>query len=425
MEAKAMKNAFMKNSSLPKSGRRDFLKTSVAGAGFLLANLRLADLYVDDMQAGAAPPPGGYGDLFIMESAPGPETVINGRKYLYFAGTGYFALHGHPEVIQAGIDAYRRYGTHSATTRSGFGNNPVLLEVERKVADYFGTEDAVYFVSGYLDNLILAQGLSSEYDVVFIDEISHFSIRDGVAAARKPVFTFRHRDPEDLAAQLKKNLKPGERPLVMSDGVFPTFGVIAPVPDYLKVLEPYGGLVSLDDSHGVGVLGPNGRGTIDHFGLKSNRLYFAGTLSKAFGGHGGIIPASKKFVSDIRQNLGVYSGSSPTPTPVAASSAKAIDLVKAHPEWREKLRRNTVLAKSGLRKLGFAVNDNPMPIVTWTLKTADEMKKVQKELMNRGIAVAYLKYVGAPSGGVLRATIFSAHTEAQIQRLLDELRRLV
>jgi 7-keto-8-aminopelargonate synthetase-like enzyme len=407
------------------ASRREFLKKSAAGAGFLLTNFRFAELYVDDMQAGTAPPPGGYGDMFVMESAPGPETVINGKKVLYFGGTGYFALHGHPEVIQAGIDAYRKYGTHSATTRSGFGNNPVLLEVERKLADYFGTEDAVYFVSGYFDNLILAQALRDDYDVIFIDETSHFSIRDGVATVRKPVFAFRHRDPDSLADELKKNLKPGQRPLVMSDGVFPTFGVIAPVPDYLRVLEPYAGLVSLDDSHGVGVLGPSGRGTCDHYGLKSDRLYFAGTLSKAFGGHGGFIPASKRLIQYIRQNLGVYSGSSPTPTPVAASSAKGIDLVKQHPEWREKLRRNTALAKSGLRKLGFEVNDNPMPIVTWMLKSAEEMKKVQKELMNRGVAVAYLRYVGAPLGGVLRASIFSAHTEAQIQRLLDELKRLV
>jgi 8-amino-7-oxononanoate synthase len=420
-----MKKPVSRSAETSSASRRDFLKKSAAGAGFLLANFRLADLFVDDIQASAAPPAAGSANMFIMESAPGPITVINGKKYLYFGGTGYFALHGHPQVIQAGIDAYRKYGTHSATTRSGFGNNPVLLEVERKVADYFGTEDAVYFVSGYFDNLILAQGLTDDYDVIFIDETSHFSIRDGVATARKPVFTFRHRDPESLAAELRKNLKPGQRPLVMSDGVFPTFGVIAPVPDYLRVLEPYGGLISLDDSHAVGVLGPNGRGTYEHYGLKSDRLYFAGTLSKAFGGHGGFIPASKKLIQYIRQNVGVYSGSSPTPTPVAASSAKGIDLVKQHPEWRDRLRRNTSLAKTGLRKLGFEVNDNPMPIVTWMLKSAEEMKKVQKELMDRGIAVAYLRYVGAPSGGVLRATIFSAHTEADIQRLLDELKRLV
>ena len=419
-----MKNPKSTSEDVRNSGRRDFLKTSAAGASFLFLNFRMADLFVDDVQASPAPGTGRYGDMFIMGGAPGPETVINGKKYVYFAGTGYYALHGHPEVIQAGIDAFRRYGTHSATTRSGFGNNPVLLDVESKLAEYFGTDDAVYFVSGYFDNLVLAQGLASDYDVIFIDETSHFSVRDGVATVHKPVFTFRHRDPDDLAVQLKRNLKAGQRPLVMSDGVFPTFGVIAPVPDYLKALEPYGGLICLDDSHAVGVLGANGRGTYEHFGLQSDRLHFAGTLSKAFGGHGGFIPSSHKVIQFIRQNLGVYSGSSPTPTPVAAASAKGIDLVKAHPEWRDRLRKNTAAVKQGLRKLGYEVNDNPMPIVTWTLKSAEAMKKMQRELMNRGVAVAHLKYVGAPSGGVLRASVFSAHTDAHIRKLLDELQRL-
>jgi len=408
-----------------KWDRRDFLKTTAAGAGFLLADFRLAGLGLDDRQASSTPPAGNPNGPFVMESKPGPEVVINGKTYLYFGGTGYYALHGHPEVIRAGVEAFERYGMQSGTSRSGFGNNPVLLEAERKIADYFGTEDSVYFVSGYLDNLILAQALAAAYDVIFIDESAHYSVRDGVATAHKPVFAFKHRDPADLAAQLKKTLKAGERPLVMTDGVFPTFGVIAPVPDYLKAVEPYDGIIALDDSHGVGVLGPNGRGTVDHFGLKSDRIFFAGTLSKAFGGHGGFIPATKKFITHIRQDVGVYSGASPTPTPAAAASAKGIDLVKAHPEWRDKLRRNTAQAKEGLRKMGFDVNDSPMPIVTWTYKTGADMIKLQKALLDRGIALPYTKYVGAPAGGVLRATIFSAHSETQIQRLLDEIKKLV
>ncbi len=380
---------------------------------------------VDNVRTTAAPSAAGARGEFVLETAPGPETVINGRTCVYFGGTGYFALHGDPEVIQAGIEAFRRYGTHSATTRSGFGNNPVLLDVERKLADYFGTEEAVYFVSGYFENLILAQSLAPDYDVIFIDETSHFSIRDGVAAAGKPVFTFRHRDPADLAARIRKNLRPRERPFLMSDGVFPTFGVIAPVPDYLKVIEPYGGLMSLDDAHAVGVLGANGRGTYEHFGVSSDRLYFAGTLSKAFGGHGGFIPSTTRLVRHIRRSLGAYSGSSPTPTPIAAASAKGIDLIKAHPEWRVRLGTNTAKVKAGLRKLGFEVNDYPVPIATWTLKTAGEMRKVQKALLERGVAVAYLRYVGAPSGGILRVTIFSAHTDAHIEKLLHELKKLV
>jgi 8-amino-7-oxononanoate synthase len=407
-----------------RSSRRDFLRASVAGAGLLWADLRLTEFPAAGLQT-APSSPGAAPGPFVMESIPGPEVIISGKKYLYFGGVGYYALHGHPDVIRAGVEAFPKYGMQSGTSRSGFGNNPVLIGVERKIADYFGTEDSVYFVSGYLDNLILAQGLAGKYDVIFMDETAHYSVKDGVATTHKPVFTYRHRDPGDLAAQIKKNLKAGERPLVMTDGVFPTFGVLAPVPDYLKVLEPYGGLVGLDDSHGVGVLGPHGRGTVDHYGITSDRVYYAGTLSKAFGGHGGFIPASKEFITNIRQNVGVYSGASPTPTPAAAASAKGIDLVAAHPEWREKLRRNTDLMKSGLRRLGFEVNDSPMPLATWALKSADDMKKLQKELLDRGIALPYTKYVGASAGGVLRATIFSTHTEAQIQRLLDEIKRLV
>jgi 7-keto-8-aminopelargonate synthetase-like enzyme len=420
-----VKNPSSNDPGRSTGGRREFLKTTAAGAGFLLADFRLSDLGLDERQAVSAPSSGRPNGPFVMESPPGPEVVINGRTYLYFGGTGYFALHGHPEVIRAGVAAFERYGTHSATSRTGFGNNPVLLDVERKIAGYFGTEDSVYFVSGYLDNLILAQGLAKAYDVIFIDEMAHYSVRDGVATARKPVFTFKHRDPGDLVGQLKKSLKPGERPLVMTDGVFPTFGVVAPVPDYVRAVEAYDGIVALDDSHGVGVLGPHGRGTADHFGLTSDRVYYAGTLSKAFGGHGGFIPATKTLIAFIRQNLGVYPGASPTPTPAAAASAKGIELVQAHPEWREKLRRNTALAKDGLRRMGFEINDSPMPLVTWTYKSAEDMTRLQKALLDRGIALPYTKYVGAPAGGVLRATIFSAHSEAQIQRLLDEIKKLV
>jgi 7-keto-8-aminopelargonate synthetase-like enzyme len=151
----------------------------------------------------------------------------------------------------------------------------------------------------------------------------------------------------------------------------------------------------------------------------------AGTLSKAFGGHGGFLPASAELIKRIRESVGAYAGSSPTPTPVAAASAKGIELVASHPEWRETLRANVKRAKAGMRKLGFEMNDTPVPIVTWTLKSVEEMRRVQKGLMDKGIAVAYLKYVGAPAGGVLRATIFSTHTPGHIDRLIGELRKLV
>ena len=211
----------------------------------------------------------------------------------------------------------------------------------------------------------------------------------------------------------------------MTDGIFPTFGLIAPVPEFLEVLEPYGGYLCLDDSHAVGHLGPNGRGTYDHFGVKSDRCFYAGTMSKAFGGHGGFIPASRAFIEHIKATCGAYPGATPSPTPAMAASIKGLEIVAREPQRRERLRRNVVRIKTGLKKLGFEVNDNPVPIAAWALKSAEDMKRVQAELFERNIAIALSKYVGAPAGGVLRASIFSEHTPEQIDRLLDELKRLV
>ena len=363
--------------------------------------------------------------FLIMEGAPGAETVINGKRCLYFGGTGYFGLHGHPEILRAGAAAFA-LGTHSATTRTGFGNNPILLDVEAKLADFFGTGAAVYYPSGYLNGLFLVRSLADRYDVIFADEMSHFSLKDGAAAAAKKTIFFRHRDPSDLRKKLGGKLRPGQTPLVLTDGVFPTFGKIAPVPEILRELESYNGLLALDDAHGAGILGIRGRGTLEHFGLApAARVLAAGTLSKAFGGHGGFIAGSKSFIKHVRESVGAYAGTTPTPTPIAAASAKGIALVKAHPEWRMALRKNTIRLKFGLKKLGFPMNDNPVPIAAWTLRTASEMMKVQKALMEMGIALAYLKYVGAPAGGVLRATVFSTHTSAQIDRLLCELAKIV
>ena len=363
---------------------------------------------------------------FIMSGAPGPEAVINGRKCVYFGGTGYFALQGSPALVRAATAAMKEYGVHAAASRSGYGTTRLLLDTEKKLAAYFGTQDALYFASAYLSGLFMAQGLADRFDVAFADETSHFSVLDGAYAARKPVVLYRHRDAGDLRAKLKSRLKPGLRPLVITDGVFPTYGEIAPLPELLKELAPYGGLLCVDDAHGVGVLGRRGRGTCEHFGLQpSDNLIMSGTLSKAFGGYGGFIPASSAIIQRLKLRAGAYGGASAVPAPLAAASLTGLELVRRHPEWRARLKHNTARLKQGLRKLGIDAGTFPFPIATWTLASAEEMLRVQRELFARGIAIACINYVGAPQGGVLRATICSAHTDAHIDHLLAALKALL
>ncbi len=377
--------------------------------------------------------------MLLMQSPPGCRTTIDGRSYLYFAGTGYLGLQGHPEVIRAACQAAREFGIGSATSRTGFGNTPPVLEVERRCAEFFGADDAFYFASGYMGNSILVQMLRGGFDAVLVDELSHYCVFEAARLAGGPLVPFRHRDAEDLRAKLKAKLEPGGRPLVMSDGVFAARGTIAPVAEYRAVLNDYpGSILCIDDAHALGVLGGNGRGTFEHAGLFGSsvngevdagsgpRLLVCGTLSKAVGGFGGIIPGSSSFIERVKTTSHYYSGASAPPVPVAAATARGLELIAADPGMRSRLWENVHAVKSGLGRMGLHADDTPVPIICLTIGQADNMQRIQRELMKRGIVIAYMAaYSGLGPEGALRLAVFATHTEEMIGRLHDELQRLV
>ncbi len=372
-----------------------------------------------------------------MQSPPGAETVIDGRRYLYFVGTGYLGLQGHPEVIAAACEATRRYGIASATSRGGFGTTPPLLEVERRAAGLLGADDAFYFASGYMGNHVLTLLLEGSFDAVFLDESSHYCVKEAARLAGQPVFPFRHRDADDLAAQLRAHLRPGQRPLVMSDGVFAALGAIAPLAEYAAVLRGYeGAALCVDDAHALAVLGEQGRGTFEHCGLAHagvNRdvasegppadgpaLYQCATLSKAVGGFGGILPASRQFIRRV-QSCALYNGASAPPVPAAAATAKALELIQTDPELRRRLGRNVRAVKGGLRKLGLETDDTPVPIVALSIGDQSNMQRIQWQLADRGILIAHMHYAGLGPQGALRLAVFATHTPEMIEQLLDGL----
>jgi 8-amino-7-oxononanoate synthase len=373
-----------------------------------------------DTKEGALHPP------YLMESAPGTETVINGRRYLYFGGVSYFGLHADQGLMEEGIRAWREFGLGSATSRAGMGTIPLHLQVEEAAARFFGTEDAAYLASGYLSNMAGVQAMhqAGAFDVVFVDAYSHFCVNDAAMVTGVPVHRFAHMDPEDLKTQLGKNLTPSQKPLLLTDGLFPTLGRIAPVPEYVEILEAYDGTVWLDEAHSVGILGSFGRGAYEHYGLAGERLLFGGTLSKAFGGFGGIVPGPKEFIDRVRRGP-VMVAASPPPSPVAAATLAGVERVSSHPEWREQLWTNARQLKQGIRGLGFDVEATNVPIAAFALDGAAEMQRVHHGLMERGIAIQYTHYPGAGPDGVLRIVVFSTHTEEQIGRLIEELGRVL
>ncbi len=363
---------------------------------------------------------------FTMDGGPGPEVVINGRRYLYFGGTGYFSFQTHPEIVQTAQAGLADFGMCTASSRSIFGTSPLLLQVEQKARDFFGSKDAIYLPSGYLINVAGFQALVklNRFDAMFVDELAHWSITDFIYAVQKSVFTFAHGDAEDLDRKLKSNLQPGQRPLVASDGVFPTFGDIAPLPAYFDLVELYDGCIWMDDCHAVGVLGENGRGTCEYYGMRSDRVYFGGTLSKAVGAYGGIIPGTGEFVQAIRSGH-IANGANPCLSAAAAAAVKGLELMMSLPDLRQQLWRNARRLKSGLTALGFSQDDTPVPVAAWALRTSEDMDRVHAALMERGIAIQRMHYVGTSPKGLLRAVVFANHTPEQIDRMLNELRSLV
>lgn len=361
-----------------------------------------------------------------MEGPVGAKTVINGRTFDYFSGTGYLALQNHPIVVQAAMDALQRYGISTATSRGSYGEHPVYDELEKQACAFLECEKIIYFPSGYMGIAILTQAEGQSNDHFFIDSAAHFSLWDAANATNKSITPFRHRDPAHLQEVLKKELERGEKPIVLSDGIFPISGEIAPLPDYLEVVEKYSGRIYLDDAHSLGVLGENGRGTPDYFNIDDGNCRTSATLAKALGGFGGIIWGKADWIESLERNSSICIGASPPPLVVAAASAAGLYVAKQNPVFRENLRRNITQARSGLNGFGLKVETSPSPIICLPAEDGINLAKIKSRLFKAGIAVSLVRnYSSTPPGGALRIAIFATHTSEQIDNLLLTIGRLI
>jgi len=367
---------------------------------------------------------------FNMESKTGTSVVLNGKSYLYFAGTSYFQLHSHPEMIKAANNATQQYGIGTATTRALTGTTPLLQELEEKLANFFNTEDAVYLPSGYLSSLAGLKALDELglYDLIFLDEGSHYSLIEGASTTGKSIVYFRNRDTGDLSEKMKKHLGPGQRPLVASDGLFPIMGNLAPVKDYLELAVKYDGVIWIDDAHGVGILGSHGRGTCEALGTPYNRIYLGATLSKAFGAYGGIVAGNGDFIRKIRSGHVMAGTSSPMNAAVAAG-IKGLELVRGDSNLRKTLWNVARYLRDGLQHMGVPVETlfipemhGTVPVFSFAHENASTMRKIHSYLLKQGIYTQYTSYKGAGSEGVLRVVVTSAHKKVEIVRLTHTLR---
>jgi 8-amino-7-oxononanoate synthase len=361
-----------------------------------------------------------------MESPVGAQTVFNGRKMDYFAGTGYLGLQNHPAVIQAAQTALMRYGLSHATSRGGYGEHPVYDRFEREACAFFDAEKVLYFASGYLGSSILTQATGNRFNHIFIDSSAHFSLWDAAYATNLPITPFHHLLPQSLSEQLRIELRTDEHPLVLSDGVFPVSGEIAPLPEYLTLVKPLMGLVYLDDAHAVGVLGRNGRGTPEYFNIADESCRSSATLAKALGGFGGVIWGEAEWVENIDRASRICVGASPSPLVVAAASAEALAVARSTPELRQYLWTNVEHARKSLRSLGWELADSPVPIICLESRNGISLERIKKGLFEQAIAVELVRsYTSTPPGGAIRIAIFATHTQSQIDKLVQAIGHLL
>jgi 8-amino-7-oxononanoate synthase len=359
-----------------------------------------------------------------IESPIAAEITLDGRRYINFGGSSYLGLSANRDIIESGVETLRTTGTGYQFPRALNMATHAHQEVESEAAAFFGTPAAMYLSSGYHFGFAAMGALQRQVRVIFFDELAHFSLRDAIAASGLPSYPFRHADIGDLEFVCKRHVKADTTPLVVSDGMYAMYGEIAPLAELARVARAYAGKLLVDESHSFGVLGARGRGAVEHHLLAKSDAVIGGSLGKAFGACGGIGLGDEAQVAAFRATF-VGRGASAGLAAAAAMCARSLRHVRERPELLLKLRANIIHLKTGLRNVGLDVGDSVAPVATFVAGAASRMLELQENLMQAGIYVPHVKYLGTGHAGVMRCGIFADHSVEHLDALLSALERLL
>jgi glycine C-acetyltransferase len=366
-----------------------------------------------------------------IEGAQGPEVEMSGKKVLMFASNNYLGLSNHPEIVKAAKQGLEEYGFGLSSVRFISGTETIHRKLEKKLAEFLGTEDSILYSTNFMSNLGFFASITNEalgnaehIDAIYSDELNHASIIDAFKLCKKENVVKRIYPHGDLAV-LEKMLEEDKGKsyrfkIIVTDGVFSMEGYLAQLPEILKLSEKYEALLFVDDAHAVGVLGKTGAGTPEHFGLKGKIDVLSGTFGKALGGAVGGYVAGKKYIVDLlRQKSRTYMFSNSLPPSVVIASMKALDLLKEKPELLSKVKENSDYFRNEAKKLGFNILEGEHPIVPVMLGDAKLTQEVSKKLLEKGLFVVGLWFPVVPEGTArLRFQISAAHTRPQIDHAL-------
>jgi glycine C-acetyltransferase len=368
---------------------------------------------------------GSFFRLRELQGACEPVSHVDGREVINLASNNYLGLANHPKLKEAALEAIRLYGAGSGAVRTITGTMDIHMALERKIAAFKHTEACVVFQSGFTANAGTVSSILTPEDHIISDELNHASIIDGCRLSRAKIHVFRHRDAAHAAEILEGLTDVTGRRLLITDGVFSMDGDIGPLPGLVEAAEKYGAIMMIDDAHSSGVLGRNGRGTVDHFGLHGRVQVQVGTLSKAIGVLGGYVCGSQDLIDYLYHRARPFLFSTSHPPAVTAACSAAFDLLEQEPERVQRLWDNTAYFKDALRAQGFDTGVSETPITPIHVGEAKQAHEFSAALFEEGLWATGIGFPTVPKGKArIRTIVTAAHSRQQLDRAVDILTRV-
>jgi len=373
-----------------------------------------------------------YRPLHVMSSANRTRVTVDGREAITLASNNYLGLNTHPRLIEASLDALRRFGAGSGAVRTISGTMALHEELETELARFKHVEAALTFQSGFTCNTGVIPVVAGEPDLIVSDAFNHASIIDGMRLSKAPRVIYRHKDVahlRELLATARREGRADGQPyraiLVVTDGVFSMDGDIAPLPGIVAAAEEHGAAVFVDDAHASGVLGRNGRGSVDHFDLHGRVAIQVGTLSKAMGVLGGYVAGSRTLREMLVQRARPFLFSTSHPPAVAAACIAAIHVLEDEPELIERLWANTRRFKAELARMGFDTGVSETPITPVMVGDSAAAIRFADRLLDEGVwATSVVFPTVALDGARLRTIVTAAHSDEELDTCLDAFSRV-
>jgi glycine C-acetyltransferase len=368
--------------------------------------------------------------LRVLEDEQAPECTFDGKHVINLASNNYLGLTTHPKLREAALEATRKYGVGSGAVRTIAGTMRIHMELEEKIARFKNVEACVVFQSGFAANAGTVSAVLGKEDFIISDQLNHASIIDGARLSRAKILVFNHKDLAHAEEQLASVKDQPGRKLLITDGVFSMDGDIGPLPGLCDLAEKYGAIMMVDDAHASGVLGRNGRGTIDHFHQHGRVDIQVGTLSKAIGALGGYVCGTRDLIDYLYHRARPFLFSTSHPPSVAATCIAAFDVLEQEPERIDRLWENTRFWKKELGLLGFDIGGkttpaSETPITPIIIGDGARTMEFSRELFKEGVLGTGIAFPTVPEGKARVRTIMTAtHTREELQRALEVLEKV-